>query len=532
MLWNLFDCRDDETLQQALKNIPDSLEDLYADVLANKIPKGYAQKARLMLMWLSYSLRPLTIKELACVACLPDPQDVLWICTSYLVCPQHDDRSPQLDGQPYNVGDRVVQFDHFSVKEYLTSDHLLATEGTAYFHVSPHEAHLTIAEMLVSHVINTNHVDFFRKKESGATLGDDFIKEDPLLTYSTIWYKHTLQADALGTSSPESKALTSKTRPAEAQPDLELLRTKAHRLFCGEFLQSLWNWYYLLRIGIEDSTEPGTLRGIYVTPASNPPIKLASLLDMVDNVQRLLSDGVHIDGDVRSHGRWAKPVVAAAMSGGVKVLRLLLERGASFDQSDLDMVARYNSRRGADVLISILKSRQDLAITDDTVEGIASNDCSPEMLDYVLGTKDVVTLTPSMFMTLIKSHWTMMSNDVLMEKLLSRFLVMIRHSKTILITETVMSRLAINKEYGRVIFSLLIDHRNCKVNDFQGLKDFQIVSGVETHIRTCPVQISKERIKATAHWEPAAIRYLQDHARPNVTFAKTLADAEPSNSNV
>ena len=530
MLWNLSDCRDDETLQQALKNIPDSLEDLYADVLVNKIPKGYTQKARLMLMWLSYSLRPLTLKELACVACLPNPHDVLWICTSYLVCPQYDDLSPNLDGQPCNVGDRIVQFNHFSVKEYLTSDHLLATEDTAYFHTSPHEAHLTIAEMLVSHIINTNQVDFFRKKESGGALGEDFIKRDPLLTYSTIWFKHTQQTDALGTSLPESKALTFKTRSAEAQPDLELLRTKAHRLFYDRFLQSLQNWYYLLRIPIEDSTPPGIPIGTWV-PFQTPPINIASALDMVDNVRRLLSDGVHVDGDVRSHDSSAKPVVHAAISGSVKVLRLLLERSASFDQLDLDLVARHNSRHGADVLISILQSRQDLAIKDDTVQGFASNTYSREMLDYVLGTRDVVTLTQSMFMTLIQSHWTMSSNDFLMEKFLSRFLVMIRQSQIILVTETVMYSLAINEAYGRVMFSLLMDHRNCKVNDFEGLKDFQIVSAVETHMCTCPVQISGERMEAAGRWELAAIKYLQDRARPNVTFAKTLADAEPSNSN-
>ena len=293
MLWNLFNCRDDENMQQALNNIPNSLADLYADVLVNKIPKGYAQKARLMLMWLSYALRPLTLKELACVASLPDPQDVLRICTSYLVSPLCDDVSPQPDGEPCNVEDSVVQFDHFSVKEYLTSDHLLATEDTAYFHASPHAAHLTIAEVLVSRIINTNHVDFTRNNERGATLLEESIKEDPLLTYSAAWYEHTVilisgiintnhvdhirnmdmgctlvedctkedhllgrgtawflhtqQAITLGTSSLESKALPSKTRSAEAQPDLELFRRKAHKLFCSnEFSQSFLNWSYLV----------------------------------------------------------------------------------------------------------------------------------------------------------------------------------------------------------------------------------------------------------------------------------------------
>ena len=79
------DCKDRENLQKALTKLPDSLEAIYADVLVNRIPKDYAEKARLMFIWLSYSVRPLTIRELATVADLPGLGDVLEICTSSLV---------------------------------------------------------------------------------------------------------------------------------------------------------------------------------------------------------------------------------------------------------------------------------------------------------------------------------------------------------------------------------------------------------------------------------------------------------------
>ena len=101
---------------------------------------------------------------------------------------------------------------------------------------------------------------------------------------------------------------------------------------------------------------------------------------------------------------------------------------------------------------------------------------------------------------------------------------MIRDSNNILITNAIIYSLSWNDHYGHIICSLFMDHGNCTVNEFEGLRE------LEAHMRTCPVGVSKDIIIAAAYWEPAAIKYLQDHARPNVKFTKDLADAEPSSS--
>ena len=125
---------------------------------------------------------------------------------------------------------------------------------------------------------------------------------------------------------------------------------------------------------------------------------------MVDVVRRLLSDGVNVDEHVNPNVRSvSKPVQVAAIAGSLKVLRLLLDRGAILNQSDLDVVARYNERNGASVLTTMLLSQQDLAITDNTMEALASNEYSSEMLDYILGKTDVFNLTCSMSLTLLQS---------------------------------------------------------------------------------------------------------------------------------
>ena len=363
-------------------------------------------------------------------------------------------------------------------------------------------------------------------------LRDDPIakEEDPLLRYSTIWYRHINEADELDTKLPDSKTLASKARSLGAQLDRELLRTKAHRLFCDEFSQSFRNWCHLIRYPTSRFMEADIQASLAFNLTHTTPIVMASLLNMVDNVRRLLSEGVNVDGDVKSDVMGiTKPVQVAAIAGSLKVLRLLLDRRAILTQSDLNVVAHNNARHGASVLITILQSRQDLAITDDTLTASASNFYSSEMLDYLLGTKDFVTLTHSTFMSLVQSPWTSHGEIGLVEKILSRFWFMIRTSDNILITKQVMRPLATNTTYGHIIFGLLMNHGNCKDNDFEGLTDHQIVPGVEKHLRTCSVEISKARMRACLRWKLGAIAYLENHARPNVKFAEDDPKPEPFN---
>jgi len=48
-------------------------------------------------------------------------------------------------------GHRVVQFSHFSVKEFLTSERLAkADERLSYYHILPEPAHVTLAQASLS----------------------------------------------------------------------------------------------------------------------------------------------------------------------------------------------------------------------------------------------------------------------------------------------------------------------------------------------------------------------------------------------
>ena len=523
-------------MEDALQNLPERLEGLYADML-KRIPQDYKEEARLILMWLAYSLRPLTLQELASAVSIPNPLKVLEVCNSSLISLQRDgDRSPvcrlsKVDDTEHNFRNSIIKLDHFSVKEYLMSRRLLASDGTCYFHANPLVAHLTMAETLVSHILNTNDVDITIFETGQETTGKILISEqDHLPPYSTSWFMHANQADAIGSSMPGSKVLTLNARSAEAHLNLEVLKTNCHRLFCVEFSRSFRNWCFLLHISRdkflwqENQLSESPIESQHWRDSS--PILIASLFGMVDNVLRLLDDGVNIDGNLQSRATVTKPVQAAAIVGHLKVLSMLLERGASFSQFDLSMVARYNSRHGADVLITIPQSRQDLAITEKTVREFVSNLDSVDMLVYFLDAQDVLILTEFMFVDMLGCHWGKHPKSYLVDRMLHRLWLMISHSKNVLVTEPAMSHFAVDKDYSHIIFSMLMNHEKCDIY-FGGTL---VKHSVERHIHFCWIKIPRETMRAAARWEPAAVKYLQDHARPNVKFAKTLADAEPSSS--
>ena len=417
------DCIDGEMMEVALHKLPETLEGLYADFL-RQIPKAYQKKARLVFMWLTYSIRPLTLAELASAVSIPNPEDVLRMCSSALVSLQRkQDDQPK---QHHKISEDIVKLDHFSVKEYLSSGDLLAADGTAYFHVTPLVAHLTIAEIPVSHLLETNEAHLEAWKNVKATLTQDWHGkfkppgEDPLLEYSTIWYKHVQNADAIFKRPPESKTSGLEDQLAVAKLETESLRAQCHRVFTKVYSQSFDNWLCLLVIYDISPLQAFSFVTLGTYPVS--PMVVASLIDLPDNVRRLLGNGANVDGDVYPFcflaPWWIKPVHGAAVEGHLEVLRILLENNASLDQSDLGVVAQQSKRHGVAVLSTILEARPDLAIKNETAIMSAQNWGSTEMLEYILNKSDLMSET--LFVEIVKKCFALSKNKDLVRKLLKR----------------------------------------------------------------------------------------------------------------
>ena len=277
-----------------------------------------------------------------------------------------------------------------------------------------------MAEISVSRFININNFNLAKGKFTGAKPAGNLDAEswhhgeDPLLSYSRLWYKHIQQADAIDRS---------KAHSAKTQQISRVLRVQSHRLFCKEFFQSFQNWHYLIKK--QEFYFDGIL--IQLNEEKTSPIIMASLAGLSNNVRRLLDDGADIDGDVEVNSnhkstldlstRITRPIHAAALSGNLEILRLLLERGATLNQSELDMVVRDNVRHGVDVLTEILRDRPVLKITDNTVTASATNRKSREMLSYILDYEN--HLTPSQLVFIARNFDSMGQNRDLIEKVIS-----------------------------------------------------------------------------------------------------------------
>ncbi|KAH8980689.1 hypothetical protein EDB92DRAFT_1820498 [Lactarius akahatsu] len=154
-------------LRQFLNELPESLDDTYEWILRG-IKKAQKDNARRLLQCLAVAVRPLRVEELAELLAfdfqgsssggIPKLKDdwrwddqeeaVLSTCSSLIAI------VPSGDSQ-------VVQFSHFSVKEYLTSPRLAQSQGdVSRFHIDLEAAHTILAQACLGTLLRLDeHAD-------------------------------------------------------------------------------------------------------------------------------------------------------------------------------------------------------------------------------------------------------------------------------------------------------------------------------------------------------------------------------------
>src|SRR5882762_325393 len=140
------------SLRRTLNELPQSMDETYERVL-KEIGTANRDLAHRLLQCLVVAARPLRIEELAEVLALdfdeaegltPELKEdwrsedrqraVLSTCSSLITLVDDGDS-------------RVIQFSHFSVKEFLTSDRLASLKGdVSHFAINPEPAHTTLAQ--------------------------------------------------------------------------------------------------------------------------------------------------------------------------------------------------------------------------------------------------------------------------------------------------------------------------------------------------------------------------------------------------
>ncbi len=142
------------TIRRTLDELPMSLDETYERILL-RMPRERQAYAQRLFQCLAEPIQPLRAEELAEVLAIQfdegelpnydvnwrqeDPEEAILSTCSSLITIINVDSS------------RVVQFSHFSVKEYLTSERLArAGEQLSPYHIIPRSAHTTLAQASLS----------------------------------------------------------------------------------------------------------------------------------------------------------------------------------------------------------------------------------------------------------------------------------------------------------------------------------------------------------------------------------------------
>ena len=275
------------SIRRVLEELPESLDETYQRILRS-ISKANRGLAHQVLQCLVAAVRPLRVEELAEVLAMDfdtggmpklnpawrwaDQREAVLSACSSLVSIVNDGDS------------RIVQFSHFSVKEFLTSIRTAeSSKDISCHHIALEPAHTIVAQACLGVLLRLDeHID------------EETIKNFPLAEYAAEhWDVHA----RFGNVSP-------------------LIKDGMDRLFDSEKPYfTVWRW-------ISNSH----------TNTMNPketPLCIAALLGLRDLVGRLLikhPDDLNTTGSVLG-----SPLCAAIAMGHAHVTSLLLEHGANAD---------------------------------------------------------------------------------------------------------------------------------------------------------------------------------------------------------
>ena len=272
---------------QALLDLPPTLDDTYARMLTS-IDEKYREEATTALQWLVFSFQPLTLAELA-EACIVDPAGDGSVDINNRGEPE--DIPEILSGlvtidKVYHYKKSVIRLAHFSVKEYLVSKRILASNAAPYA-VGDGLAHRFIAQSCLVYLMYCNK----RKEGTFAGAVEDF----PLRAYASEgWHKHSkLQ------------------HPQEVQREIALLQDLKGVREMLDNLREFFRWQDLSR----DDHRKGRMPALYV----------AARLGLETVAAKLIAGGA--DANMQG-GRYGSALQAASIEGHQAIVELLLAKGA------------------------------------------------------------------------------------------------------------------------------------------------------------------------------------------------------------
>jgi len=345
--------------------LPTTLDETYERILREiqKPNKGHAHR---LLHCLVAAIRPLQVEELAEILAFDfeaegipklntdwrwedQEEAILSACSSLVVIVKDGDS-------------RIVQFSHFSVKEFLMEKRLATpVRDVSYYHVQLEAAHTILAQACLGAV--------FRLDDD---IDRDKIKNFPLALYAgRYWKTHARFGTVSSRIKDGLKCLFDADKPHLAT--MLWLYDDATVVLTFRSLPYMWPkplsavpLYYAAGFGFRDLAKHLIAEHPDQVNAKNlngsTPMHAAASAGHVDILALLLEHGV--DVDVRTEDG-TTPLISASMSGSVEAGWYLIDHGADINaRNDGDYTPLYFAFRGHVESVRMLLERGAAAVID------------------------------------------------------------------------------------------------------------------------------------------------------------------------
>ena len=343
------------SVRHTLKELPESLDETYERIVLD-IKKGTRTHALRMLQCMAVAMRPLRVDELAELLALDfdeakegiprlntdwrwqdHEQAVLSTCSSLItVAVAHDSR--------------IVQFSHFSVKEFLMSGRLaMSTNDISKYHIVLEDANAVLAQACIG-VLLRDPVD-----QDAAKISLTRYAARHWLTHAQVDNVACRIRDGMQHLFDPNKSYFSTWLQLHDAKYISLLddlqgkiQPEAARLYAAAFC------------GLNEVVSVLALRNPRLAGAigggCGTAMHAASVQGHVQIVRSLIQCGV--DANVRGLWNWT-PLHCASWWGSVNVVRYLLDHGADVDAQDkLDATPLYvAATRGRFDVVRVLLDR-------------------------------------------------------------------------------------------------------------------------------------------------------------------------------
>jgi ankyrin repeat protein len=289
------------SVRRTLDELPESLDETYERVL-REIKKPNRDHARRVLQCLVVAIRPLGVEELAEVLAV-DFGDAEGIPKLKLNWRWGDQEQALLTSCSSLIaivdtgGSRVVQFSHFSVKEYLTSTRLATSSGdVSGYHVDLEPAHTILAQACMGVLL---HADDHAEQ-------NDVEKSSPLAEYAAKhWVTH-----------------------AQFQSVSSLLRKAMEYLFDSD-KPYFAAWLQLYDIDKYSRRQTSFTLHTAHSRSGATPLYYAALCGFQDLVEHLV---IKYPQHVNTHGGYSMtPLIAALARRHFQTVEFLCHNGADVD---------------------------------------------------------------------------------------------------------------------------------------------------------------------------------------------------------